>query len=94
MPCEDGKDIIGEAACVFVNAIEFGFLPETLCRCERPRVNLQVGDREGTRRELIAPYTDRRLRPLARRRARIWRPPRVAMRARKPCVRCRWILLG
>jgi hypothetical protein len=60
-----------------------------LCRCERPRVNLQVEDRKGTRRERLAPYTESRLRPFARRRAKIRRPPRVAMRARKPCVRWR-----
>lgn len=89
MPREDGKEIICETARVFVDAIEFGFLPETLCRCERPRVNLQVEDRKSTRRELLASYTESRLRPFARRRAKIWRPPRVAMRARKPCVRCR-----
>jgi hypothetical protein len=89
MPCENGKEIIGETARVLVDAIEFGFLPQTLCRCERPRVNLQVEDRKSTRREELASYTDNRLRPFARRRARIARPPRVAMRARKPCVRCR-----
>lgn len=35
-----------------------------------------------------------RLRPLARRRLSTWRPPGVAMRARKPCVRFRRRLLG
>ena len=39
-------------------------------------------------------YGIRRLRPLARRRARTLRPSAVAMRARKPCVRTRLILLG
>ena len=34
-------------------------------------------------------YGIRRLRPLARRRASTRRPPTVAMRARKPCVRLR-----
>jgi hypothetical protein len=38
--------------------------------------------------------TARRLRPLARRRFRTWRPFFVAMRARNPCVRLRLILLG
>ena len=42
MPCKDGEEIISEAARVFVDAIEFAFLPETLCRCERPRVVLQL----------------------------------------------------
>jgi hypothetical protein len=36
----------------------------------------------------------RRLRPLARRRLRTFRPPGVAMRARNPCVRLRRRLLG
>jgi len=35
-----------------------------------------------------------RLRPLARRRFSTWRPPGVAIRARKPCVRLRRRLLG
>jgi hypothetical protein len=38
--------------------------------------------------------TASRLRPLARRRFRTWRPFFVAMRARNPCVRLRLILLG
>jgi len=37
---------------------------------------------------------DSRARPLARRAFRIRRPPLVAIRARKPCVRARLILLG
>lgn len=37
---------------------------------------------------------DRRARPLARRAFRTRRPPRVAMRARKPWVRLRWMMLG
>ena len=39
-------------------------------------------------------YGVRRARPLARRRFRTRRPALVAMRARKPCVRARLILLG
>jgi hypothetical protein len=42
MPCENGEEIISEAARLFVDAVEFGFLSETLCRCERPRVDLQL----------------------------------------------------
>lgn len=38
--------------------------------------------------------TVRRRRPLARRRLSTWRPPGVAIRARKPCVRFRRRLLG
>lgn len=38
--------------------------------------------------------TVRRLRPLARRRLRTWRPPGVSILARKPCVRLRRLLLG
>ena len=39
-------------------------------------------------------YGIKRLRPLARRRARTSLPPLLAMRARNPWVRARWILLG
>src|ERR1700759_5630240 len=39
-------------------------------------------------------YGQRRLRPLARRRASVRRPPLVAMRALNPCVRARCRLLG
>jgi hypothetical protein len=87
MPRKDGKEVVSEATSVFVDAIEIGFVPETLCRCERPRVSLQVRGRKSTRRDSIAPQTVKRLRPFARRRANTWRPARVAMRARKPCVR-------
>src|SRR5688500_10678746 len=89
MPCKDGEEIISEAARVFVDAIEFAFLPETLCRCERPRVVLQLARSKEHATRGTRVYTESRLRPFARRRAKIWRPPRVAMRARKPCVRCR-----
>jgi hypothetical protein len=41
-----------------------------------------------------ASQADSRLRPLARRRAMMRRPPTVAMRARKPCRRLRIRLLG
>ena len=39
-------------------------------------------------------YAERRLRPRARRRLRIARPPRVAIRARNPCLRFRRRTLG
>ena len=39
-------------------------------------------------------YAESRLRPRARRRLRIARPPRVAMRARKPCRRFRRLTFG
>lgn len=48
-------------------------------------------------REPIFPLRNqaaRRLRPLARRRLRTWRPLAVAIRARKPCVRLRFNTLG
>ena len=40
------------------------------------------------------PQAERRLRPLGRRRFRITRPARVAMRARKPCFRFRLRTFG
>lgn len=39
-------------------------------------------------------FGDSRTRPLARRRFNTWRPAFVAIRARKPCVRARFRLLG
>ena len=42
----------------------------------------------------LAPQAERRLRPCARRAAITLRPPTVAMRARKPCLRLRTSLLG
>jgi hypothetical protein len=50
-------------------------------------------DRGAVAYQRCAP-TARRLRPLARRRFRTWRPFLVAMRARNPWVRFRLILLG
>ncbi len=49
------------------------------------------------RREPARPgssYAERRLRPLARRRAKTFRPAAVFIRARKPCRRLRTITLG
>ena len=46
------------------------------------------------RKSCATVYGQRRLRPLARRRASRFRPLFVAIRARKPWVRARWRLLG
>ncbi len=43
---------------------------------------------------VLSAYAERRLRPLARRAARILRPPTVALRARNPWRRLRTKLLG
>lgn len=48
---EDGEQIVGEAACVSIDAIEFGFLPEAVCRSERPGRRLQVECLMSTRRD-------------------------------------------
>jgi len=45
--------------------------------------------RDGRRHHFFAIVTEIRLRPLARRRRSTSRPPRVFLRARKPCVRFR-----
>lgn len=42
MAREHCKQGIAEAARVFIDAIEFGFVAEALCRSERQGVNLQV----------------------------------------------------
>ena len=85
--CKDGEQIIGGAARLTIDAIEFGFLPETLCRIERPCLNLQTRLQTSTSDATMRVYTVRRLRPFARRRAITWRPALVAMRARNPWVR-------
>jgi hypothetical protein len=81
---KNGEQIIGGAARLAIDAIELGFLPETLCRSKRPCLNLQTRLRTSTSDAPMRVYTVRRLRPFARRRAMTWRPARVAMRARNP----------
>ncbi len=39
---EDGEEVVGDASRVAIDAIEFRFLPEAVCRCERPRRELQA----------------------------------------------------
>src|SRR6187551_17492 len=62
-------------------------------RRDRPSLPVDRVEVAGTGQALPslhgAVYADRRLRPLARRRLRIAWPPRVDMRARKPCLRLR-----
>ena len=50
--------------------------------------------RHGGTRYFLAIVTEMRLRPLARRRRRTSRPPRVFLRARNPWVRFRLLLCG
>lgn len=90
---KNGKESIGKTSRILVDAIEIRFVMKTLRRSERPGECLQVG----VLTVAAAPgerQTVSRTRPLARRRASTRRPDRVAMRARKPWVRARWILLG
>lgn len=48
---ENGEVTIGEASRVLIDAIEFGFLPEAVCRCERPRLSLQASLSEHATRD-------------------------------------------
>jgi len=54
----------------------------------------RTGGFEGVIQRCSLFYTERRFRPLARRRCKIRRPPLVRMRPRKPWVRARRRLLG
>lgn len=72
---------------VLIYAIEIGFTAQPLRGCEA-----QSGG--GRTRRGSDAQTASRLRPFARRRDSTSRPPLVAMRARKPCVRLRCRLLG
>jgi len=40
--CEYSEESIGATASIAIDAIKVGFLPESLCRGERPRASLQV----------------------------------------------------
>jgi hypothetical protein len=53
-----------------------------------------LGDAACRHAYFLAAVTEIRLRPFARRRRRTSRPPRVFLRARKPCVRLRLLLCG
>src|SRR5690606_20991836 len=82
-----------DAASVAEDAVEVGARPDPRRRREARLIHASGG---GTRskRGPGTDQADRRLRPLARRRARILRPSAVAMRARKPWSRLRLRLLG
>jgi hypothetical protein len=64
--CEEG---IGRAARIAIDAIEFGFLPEALCRLKRPCVRQASREWSEVRQCARVAQTVRRLRPFARRRA-------------------------
>lgn len=66
--------------------------PAVVFGCQQAPVPAKTGQTEGTDRH--APQAESRLRPLARRALMTARPPRVAIRARKPWVRLRRMLLG
>jgi hypothetical protein len=57
-------------------------VPGTAPYMQELRAGLETSDRR--HRSSLPAYADRRLRPLALRRASTFRPPAVAMRARKP----------
>src|SRR4051794_14095815 len=59
------------------------------------RISLEIPkEPRAATRYFFAAVTEMRLRPLARRRRSTSRPPRVFLRARKPCVRLRLLLWG
>ena len=83
----DEEKCIGVTLARFPRAIELGGGVEFLAGPQPV-----TPGRNFTRQRVSV--TASRLRPLARRRFSTWRPFFVAMRARKPCVRLRLILLG
>ena len=94
-PAQHGKKFVAASGGLIKHAAEsrrikesviFGE-PVALAACQSWFVARRLGGRR-------AGYGVNRTRPLARRRFKISRPAFVAMRARKPCVRARLILLG
>ena len=79
---------IGRSLALPVNGVELGLVGQAARAREASR------DRRAIVTVRENGQTARRLRPLARRRARTRRPPLVAMRARKPWTRLRCRLLG
>ena len=66
-----------------------------LFKLGRPKKPLVPSKSPGNhRRETPRYYAESTLRPLARRAFKILRPAAVAMRARKPCLRARFKVLG
>jgi len=94
-PAQHGKKFVAAPGGLIKHAAEsrrikesviFGE-PVALAACQSWFVARRLGGRR-------AGYGVNRTRPLARRRFKMSRPAFVAMRARKPCVRARLILLG
>src|SRR5215813_2294923 len=67
---------------------------EILGTPSQPHVLADSTRSASSRHYFFAIVTEMRLRPLARRRRSTSRPPRVFLRARKPCVRLRLLLWG
>jgi hypothetical protein len=94
-PAQHGKNFVAASGGFIKHAAESRRIKESVVFCEpvalAARQSWFVARRLGGR---WAGYGVNRTRPLARRRFKISRPAFVAMRARKPCVRARLILLG
>src|SRR5690606_15391013 len=82
------------AAAVAEDAVEFGAHANARLAWQAAVHGRSYHDRAASVRAAREHQALRRLRPLARRRARILRPSAVAMRARKPWSRLRLRLLG
>lgn len=90
---QDGEVSIAASSCVLENTAKGGSVGQAIRSGEAGGVFHPPGDRFDRNRRRKR-YGVSRVRPLARRRLRMARPAFVAMRARKPCVRARLILLG
>jgi len=92
---ENREQLVAAARCPVEYATERCSIKEPVISCEP--VALAARQSWGIARRRLGRalrYGVNRARPLARRRLRTRRPAFVAIRARKPCVRARFILLG
>ncbi len=97
LPGQYGKAFVAAAPGFFEDPAIVRFIEESLVLPEREsgrRLQRSGADARGRAKRPGAYWGVRRARPLARRRLSTRRPALVAMRARKPWVRARFILLG
>jgi hypothetical protein len=89
---EDGEEPPVHPRASLVDLLELGAATKAFTPRETTRQHFH--GHGGGLRSLYSLLTDRRLRPLARLRARTIRPFLVLMRTRNPCVRFRWPRFG
>jgi len=94
-PAQHGEKLVAAAGGLIKHAAESRRVKESVIFSEPVALAARQSCFDARRRGgRWAGYGVNRTRPLARRRFKMSRPAFVAMRARKPCVRARLILLG